>query len=196
MNTPQFAYTGCSQTPVLLHSGVHLKKHPRLGDVISFEDRVGLAEAVFIAICQTRFHLDPTSVWGMREFMGLTQDELGALLGYEDGQQIAKWEHGKLNKYDAQREAAFKNAFLEHVKQPLKPLTEITGAFEGELEFEFSPSGWSCIAMGVVHSQDSDCPVDELYRYLPDAISLPPVINRLETHVNPSSSRGFEGLAA
>lgn len=89
-----YHYTGALLSNVWLSNGVE-RRNTKFGPGMRYADIDGLFRAITVALCLNTYRLNAESVRFLRKRLDLTQAELGAELGYTDGQIVAQWEKGE-----------------------------------------------------------------------------------------------------
>ena len=117
-----FHYTDCGLLNVWLANGYKTIRTP-YGKATSIEDVAGLHRTIGIRLAKEKPHLIGCEFRFLRKEINLSQAMLGALMGYTDGQQIAKWE--KAARVPKLADGALRQLFLESVNEKNTQFTDI-----------------------------------------------------------------------
>ncbi len=117
-----FHYTDCGLLNVWLANGYTTIK-TAYGKAIAIEDVAGLHRSIGVRLAKEKPHLIGREFRFLRKELGLSQAMLGALMGYTDGQQIAKWE--KAARVPKLPDGALRKLFLESINEKNTQFTAI-----------------------------------------------------------------------
>ena len=143
-----FHYTDCGLLNVWLANGYTTIK-TSYGKATAIEDVAGLHRSIGTQLAKEKPHLIGREFRFLRKELGFSQVMLGVLMGYNDGQQIAKWE--KSARVPKLADGALRKLFLESVNEKntqftaiLKRLQDIDSSnHNAKLVFTDSPKkGW------------------------------------------------------
>lgn len=87
-------YTDCGLSNIWLKNGYKTVKTP-YGKATAIDDVLGLHRAIALRMVRGNAPLSGKQFRFLRKELSFSQEMLGKLLGYSDGQQIAKWERAR-----------------------------------------------------------------------------------------------------
>lgn len=144
-----FHYVDCGLLNVWLSNGYKSIETP-YGSATAIENVAGLHRAIGAQLAREKKHLIGREFRFLRKELGLSQEMLGALMGYTDGQQIAKWE--KATRVPKLQDGVLRKLYLEAINEKntqftaiLKRLQDIDATnHNAKLVFTDSPrNGWT-----------------------------------------------------
>ena len=140
MNT--YTYNELGFGPILLDGGIS-RVETEWGPGTSYERIDDLHRAIALAIARSAFAVDGKVLRFLRQTLGLTQKQFGAMEGYQDGQMVGQWEKGTREI----PESVITNLRLA-VRRHLDPQTSLISAMDdiecplGTLMFTFRNGSW------------------------------------------------------
>lgn len=138
-------YKGCGLDDVYLLSGYELEKTPH-GEGVSIKNLDELREAIGCYLASQKKALSGKELRFLRDEMGLTQSQLGKLIGLTS-QQVARWEKEQC-EISGPADLAVRALFLEHqgkninLRELAESLEEEESRIHEKAYFENTGEGW------------------------------------------------------
>lgn len=146
----RYHYTECGLDNIYLINGFEVLSSPR-GDVVQIHNEDGLLEAIGYMLVSEKKWLCGQEVKFLRKELGLTQNDLSAILGM-DIQAFARWERGERSRDAAAADRLLRVLYCEHVNgnPRIKESLERLAALDEILGDE----AWSAASISFVNNEE------------------------------------------